>query len=465
MFEFMTVRELYEICYYGTQMEKDSLHYVQLQGWVRTNRNNGSIGFIELNDGTYFKNAQIVYDTEKLKNYNEVTKYITGFALTITGKVVLTPEGRQPFEIQATEVVLEGSCDPDYPLQKKRHSYEYLREIPHLRPRTNTFSAVFRVRSVLSMAFHEFFQSQGFVYVHTPILTANDCEGAGETFNVSTRDDGNYEEDIFGKKANLTVSGQLHVEPFALAFRDTYTFGPTFRAENSNTVRHACEFWMIEPEMAFADLDDDMDLMEDMIKFCINYVYENCPEEMKFFNEFIDKDLKTKLDNVTNSEFKRLSYTDGIKILQDAVKNGHKFENNNIVWGMDLQSEHERYLAEVYTKGPMFLTDYPKEIKSFYMRLNDDNKTVRACDLFVPYVGELCGASQREERYDVLVSRMDELGMKKEELQWYLDTRRWGGVKHAGFGIGFERMLMFITGISNIRDVLPYPRTPRNLLF
>ncbi len=465
MFEFKTVRELYEICLSGNQMEKDGLDLVNIEGWVRTNRNNGSIGFIELNDGTYFRNAQIVYDISKLENFAETTKYITGFAISVTGKVVLTPENKQPFEIQATEVKLEGSCDPDYPLQKKRHGFEYLREIAHLRPRTNTFSAVFRVRSVLSMAIHEFFQDQGFIYVHTPIITGNDCEGAGETFVVTTREDANYEKDLFGKKAGLTVSGQLHVEPFALAFRDTYTFGPTFRAENSNTVRHACEFWMIEPEIAFADLDDDMDLMEDMIKYCVQYVLENCPEEMKFFNEMIDKTLMDKLNNVLNNDFKRMTYTDGIEILKEAVRNGHKFDNPNIEWGMDLQSEHERYLSEVYAKVPMFLTDYPKDIKAFYMRLNDDNKTVRACDLFVPYVGELCGASQREERYDVLVNRMNELKVPTKGLEWYLDLRRWGGVKHAGFGIGFERFMMFITGMQNIRDVLPYARTPRALDF
>ena len=465
MFEFKTVRELYEICYSGNEMEKDALDLVNIEGWVRTNRNNGSVGFIELNDGTYFRNAQIVYDISKLENFAETTKYITGFAISVTGKVVLTPNNKQPFEIQATEVKLEGSCDPDYPLQKKRHGFEYLREIAHLRPRTNTFSAVFRVRSVLSMAIHEFFQDQGFIYVHTPIITGNDCEGAGETFVVTTREDANYEKDLFGKKAGLTVSGQLHVEPFALAFRDTYTFGPTFRAENSNTVRHACEFWMIEPEIAFADLDDDMDLMEDMIKYCVKYVLENCPEEMKFFNEMIDKTLMDKLNNVLNNDFKRMTYTDGIEVLKEAVRNGHKFDNPNIEWGMDLQSEHERYLSEVYAKVPMFLTDYPKDIKAFYMRLNDDNKTVRACDLFVPYVGELCGASQREERYDVLVNRMNELGVPTKGLEWYLDLRRWGGVKHAGFGIGFERFMMFITGMQNIRDVLPYARTPRALDF
>jgi len=465
MFEFKTVRELYEICLNGNQMEKDGLDLVNIEGWVRTNRNNGSIGFIELNDGTYFRNAQIVYDISKLPNFAETTKYITGFAISVTGKVILTPENKQPFEIQATEVKLEGACDPDYPLQKKRHGFEYLREIAHLRPRTNTFSAVFRVRSVLSMAIHEFFQDQGFIYVHTPIITGNDCEGAGETFTVTTREDADYSKDLFGKKAGLTVSGQLHVEPFALAFRDTYTFGPTFRAENSNTVRHACEFWMIEPEIAFADLDDDMDLMEDMIKYCVQYVLENCPEEMKFFNEMIDKTLMDKLNNVLHNDFKRISYTDGIEILKQAVRDGHKFDNSNIEWGMDLQSEHERYLAEVYAKVPMFLTDYPKDIKAFYMRLNDDGKTVRACDLFVPYVGELCGASQREERYDVLCNRMDEMGVPKAGLEWYLDLRRWGGVKHAGFGVGFERLMMFITGIQNIRDVLPYARTPRALDF
>ena len=462
--EFETVRELFETAQSGSQQEKDQIDYVELQGWVRTNRNNGSVGFIELNDGTYFKNAQVVY-TLDTKGFQDIAKYGTGCAITVVGKFELTPEARQPFEIKATEVILEGACDQDYPLQKKRHGFEFLREIAHLRPRTNTFSAVFRVRSVLAMAIHEFFQSQGFIYVHAPIITSNDAEGAGEAFVVTTRDDAQYDKDFFGKKASLTVSGQLEAEAYALAFRDVYTFGPTFRAENSNTVRHAAEFWMIEPEIAFADLEDDMDLIEDTIKYCISYVKENCPAEMNFFNTMIDKDLENRLNKVLNSPFARLSYSEGIEVLKKAVADGVKFDNSKIEWGMDLQSEHERYLCEKYIGGPVFITDYPKDIKSFYMRMNDDNKTVAACDLLVPGIGEIVGGSQREERYDRLVARMDELGMKKEGLEWYLDLRRYGGVQHAGFGIGFERLLMYITGMQNIRDVLPFPRTPNNLLY
>ena len=462
--EFETVRELFETAQTGSQQEKDQIDYVELQGWVRTNRNNGSVGFIELNDGTYFKNAQVVY-TLDTKGFQDIAKYGTGCAITVVGKFELTPEARQPFEIKATEVILEGACDQDYPLQKKRHGFEFLREIAHLRPRTNTFSAVFRVRSVLAMAIHEFFQSQGFIYVHAPIITANDAEGAGEAFVVTTRDDAQYDKDFFGKKASLTVSGQLEAEAYALAFRDVYTFGPTFRAENSNTVRHAAEFWMIEPEIAFADLEDDMDLIEDTIKYCISYVKENCPAEMNFFNTMIDKDLENRLNKVLNSPFARLSYSEGIEVLKKAVADGVKFDNSKIEWGMDLQSEHERYLCEKHIGGPVFITDYPKDIKSFYMRMNDDNKTVAACDLLVPGIGEIVGGSQREERYDMLVARMDELGMKKDGLEWYLDLRRYGGVQHAGFGIGFERLLMYITGMQNIRDVLPFPRTPNNLLY
>ena len=457
----MTIRELYEIVLSGSHVELDSMEYVQLQGWIRTNRCSGKLGFIELNDGTYFRNAQLVY-TQDLKNFKEVEKYPTGAALTVTGKFVLTPEGKQPFEIQVTEVILEGDCDRDYPLQKKRHSFEYMREIAHLRPRANTFYAVFRLRSVLSMAIHEFFQNQGFVYVHTPVITGNDAEGAGETFTVTTREDTNYEEDFFGKHASLTVSGQLHVEAFAMAFRDVYTFGPTFRAENSNTTRHASEFWMIEPEIAFADLDDDMNLIENMIKYCIQYVLDNAPEEMKFFEKMIDKECIDRITKVMNSEFKRMTYTEAIEELKKADV---KFENNKIEWGMDLQSEHERYLCEKVVNGPVFLIDYPKDIKAFYMRMNEDGKTVAACDLLVPGVGELVGGSQREERYDVLAERMKEMGMESDSLQWYMDLRRFGGCKHAGFGLGFDRMLMYLTGISNIRDVEPFPRTPRNLLY
>lgn len=464
MFEYMTVRELYELMQNSDELEKENLDYVELQGWIRTNRSNGSVGFIELNDGTYFRSAQLVYGKDN-DNFATYSKYGTGCAVTVMGKLIVTPENKQPFEIHVKEIVLEGDCKDDYPLQKKRHGFEFLREIAHLRPRTNTFSAVFRVRSVLAMAIHEFFQSQGFVYVNSPIITSNDAEGAGEAFIVTTREDNKYEEDFFGKKASLTVSGQLNAEAFALAFRDVYTFGPTFRAENSNTVRHASEFWMIEPEIAFADLEDDMYLAEDLIKYCINNVLENCPEEMQFFNKMIDNTLLERLDKVVNSEFKRMPYTEAIEKLQEAVKNGHEFEDKNIFWGMDLQSEHERYICENIVNGPVFLTDYPKDIKAFYMRLNDDGKTVAAADLLVPFVGELIGGSQREERYDYLVKRMDELGMKKEGLEWYLDLRRYGGCKHAGFGVGFERLVMYVTGMQNIRDVIPFARTPKNLLF
>lgn len=461
MFEFMTIRELYEIAFSKNHMEMDSLEYVQLQGWIRTNRCSGKLGFIELNDGTYFRNAQLVYESG-LANFAEVEKYTTGTAISVTGKLIFTPEGKQPFEIAVSEMVLEGACDNDYPLQKKRHSFEFMREMPHLRPRANTFYAVYRLRSVLSMAIHEFFQNQGFVYVHTPIITGNDAEGAGECFTVTTREDTKYEEDFFGKHASLTVSGQLHVEAFAMAFRDVYTFGPTFRAENSNTPRHGSEFWMIEPEIAFADLEDDMDLIEDMIKYCIDYVLENAPEEMAFFEKMIDRDCIQRIQAVRNSEFKRMTYTEAIELLKQADV---KFEYNKIEWGMDLQSEHERYLCEKVVNGPVFLIDYPKDIKAFYMRMNEDGKTVAACDLLVPGVGELVGGSQREERYELLEKRMDEMGMNKESLQWYMDLRRFGGCKHAGFGLGFDRFLMYLSGISNIRDVEPFPRTPRNLIF
>ena len=461
MLEFMTVRELYELVQAQNQMEMDSLEYVTLQGWVRTNRDNGSIGFIELNDGTYFRNCQLVY-TKELADYDKVSHYLTGTALTVTGKFKVTPQAKQPFEVEVTEIKCEGECASDYPLQKKRHSFEYLREIGHLRPRANTFNAVFRVRSVLSMAIHEFFQNQGFVYVHAPIITGNDAEGAGEVFTVTTRSDENYEEDFFGKKASLTVSGQLQAEAFALAFRDVYTFGPTFRAENSNTTTHAAEFWMIEPEIAFADLGDDMDLIEDMVKSCIEYVMDNAPEELKFFNQFVDKTLMERLELVRTTPFVRMPYTEAIEHLKNAKV---KFENNKIEWGMDLNTEHERYICEQVVKGPVFLTDYPKDIKAFYMRLNDDGKTVAACDLLVPGVGELVGGSQREERLDVLKARMAEMGVHEKGLEWYLDLRRYGGCQHAGFGLGFERFIMYITGMQNIRDVIPFARTPRNLMF
>lgn len=461
----MSVRELYALTAEGTELEKDQVEYVQLQGWVRTNRSGKNVSFIALNDGTYFQNAQIVYSADTLSNYAEVTKYLTGTAISVIGRYVVTPGSQQPFEIQATEINLEGACDNTYPLQKKRHSFEYLREIGHLRPRANTFLAVFRVRSALAMAIHQFFQDQGFIYVNTPLITGADAEGAGETFTVTTRDDADYEKDFFGKHASLTVSGQLQAEAFALAFRDVYTFGPTFRAENSNTTNHLAEFWMIEPEMAFADLDYDMDVIEDLIKYCINYVYETCPEEMKFFSERIDKGLNDRLNKVRNSEFRRMTYTEGIELLKKAVADGVEFENKNIEWGMDLMTEHERYLTEQVVDGPVFLTDYPKEIKAFYMRQNDDGKTVAAVDCLVPGVGELVGGSQREERIDVLEKRMEELGMEKDHYQWYLDLRRYGGCQHAGFGVGFERLVMYITGMENIRDVIPFARTPRNLLF
>ena len=453
----MTVRECYELVKEGSMLELDTMDLVQVQGWVRTNRNNKNVGFIELNDGTYFRSIQLVYASD-LEQFEEATHYLTGTALTVIGSFKLTPGMKQPFEIEVKSFNLEGACDPDYPLQKKQHSFEYLREIAHLRPRTNTFSAVFRVRSVLSMAIHEFFQDQGFVYLHAPIITGNDAEGAGEVFTVTTRNDANYEEDFFGKKASLTVSGQLQAEAFALAFRDVYTFGPTFRAENSNTARHASEFWMIEPEIAFADLADDMDLIEDMVKSCIQYVLDNAEEEMKFFNERIDKSLLERLDKVLNMPFARMTYTEAIEHLKEAPV---KFEFP-VDWGTDLQSEHERYICEQVVQGPVFLTDYPKDIKAFYMRLNDDGKTVAACDLLVPAIGELVGGSQREERYDMLKQRMDDMNIHAESLKWYLDLRRYGGCQHAGFGLGFERFLMYITGMQNIRDVLPFARTPRN---
>lgn len=460
MLNFMTARELYEFVNSGNPIEKDQMEYVEIQGWIRTNRCSKLIGFIELNDGTYFKNVQLVY-SDIISNFEEVSKLLTGAAIRVIGLYKATPEAKQPFELVVKEIEIEGDCDNSYPLQKKRHSFEYLREIAHLRPRTNTLSAVFRVRSVLSMAIHEFFQNQGFIYVHTPIITGNDAEGAGQVFTATTRKDGNYEEDFFGKHASLTVSGQLHGEAFALAFRDIYTFGPTFRAENSNTTTHASEFWMIEPEIAFADLDDDMNLIEDMIKYCIDYVLANCPEEMKFFNSFIDTTLLERLNALRSSEFKRMTYTQAIEILEKAPV---KFENE-VSWGVDLNTEHERYLCEQIVQGPLFLTDYPKDIKAFYMRLNEDGKTVAACDLLVPSVGELVGGSQREERLDYLIKRMQELNIPEESLQWYLDLRRYGGCKHAGFGLGFERFIMYLTGMQNIRDVIPFARTPKNLLY
>lgn len=443
-----------------TALEMDG-QPIELQGWVRTNRKSKNVAFIELNDGSTFSNVQVVYGND-MEGFEEASKITTGSAIQVNGTVKATPDGKQPFEIAADSIEVLGMADHEYPLQKKRHSFEYLREIPHIRPRANTYYAVFRLRSVLSMAIHTFFQDRGFVYIHTPEITGNDAEGAGECFTVTTIKDQDYTKDFFGKHAQLTVSGQLHVEPFALTYRNVYTFGPTFRAENSNTTRHASEFWMIEPEMAFADLSDDMDVIEDMIKYCINYCLEHAPEEMAFFEKMIDKECIKRITEVANSDFKRMTYTEAIEHLEKAKG---RFENNDIFWGMDLQSEHERYICEQVVNGPVFLTDYPKDIKAFYMRENEDGKTVAACDLLVPYVGELVGGSQREERYDVLEQRMKELGMEQETLQWYLDLRRFGGCKHSGFGLGFDRMLMYMTGIQNIRDVQPYPRTPRNLVF
>lgn len=457
---FMTALECYAMVLSDNRLEIDSVEAVLLQGWIRTNRNSKHIGFIELNDGTYFKNVQCVYNDE-LENFQDVTGYSTGTAVSVSGTLKITPENKQPFEIEVNSIVLEGACDNTYPLQKKRHSFEYLREIAHLRTRTNTFSAVFRVRSVLSMAIHEFFQNQGFVYVHTPIITGNDAEGAGEVFSVDVESKKDKKEHFFGKPASLTVSGQLQAEAFALSFRDVYTFGPTFRAENSNTPRHASEFWMIEPEIAFADLQDDMDLIEDMVLFCIEYVKVNCPAEMEFFDTHIDKGLIDRLNKLLTSEFVRMTYTEAIEHLSNADID---FEFP-VSWGVDLQAEHERYISEKIVNGPVFITDYPKEIKAFYMRLNDDNKTVAACDLLVPGVGELVGGSQREERLDYLIKAMKDFNVEQEGLEWYLDLRRYGGVKHAGFGLGFERFLMYITGMQNIRDVIPFARTPKNLLY
>lgn len=454
--------ELFDIVLSGDENEKSSLDKVFLEGWVRTNRDNGSIGFIEFNDGTYYRNVQLVYNKD-CPDYEMLTALRTGSAIGIKGNVKLTPENKQPFEVVVESCVLEGDVQDDYPLQKKRHSFEFLRDIAHLRTRANTFQAVFRVRSVLSLAIHQFFQERGFVYVHTPIITTNDGEGAGSVFDVTTHETKDPFS-FYGQPVNLTVTGQLHGEAFALAFRDIYTFGPVFRAEHSNTVRHASEFWMIEPEMAFCDLDGNMEVIEDCIKYCIDYILMSCKEEMNFFNTMIDNTLIDRLKHVSSSHFERMTYTKGIEYLKEAVKNGFKFDNPNIEWGMDLQSEHERYLTEHIVKGPLFLIDYPKEIKAFYMRLNDDGKTVAACDLLVPAVGELVGGSQREERFDLLKAKMDECGLSKN-LDWYLDTRRYGGCRHSGFGIGFDRLLMYITGMSNIRDVQPFPRTSNSIKF
>ncbi|NLY67461.1 MAG: asparagine--tRNA ligase [Tissierellia bacterium] len=437
---------------------------VVVEGWIRTLRASKRVGFIEVNDGTYFSNLQIVFD-EQMDNFKEISKYSISSAITVKGRLVKTEGAKQPFEIHAKEIILEADSQSDYPLQKKRHTFEYLRTIAHLRPRSNTFSAVFRVRSLAAYAIHKFFQERDFVYVHTPIITGSDAEGAGEMFRVTTLDLENiphtedskvdYSKDFFGKETNLTVSGQLEAEAYALAFKKVYTFGPTFRAENSNTPRHAAEFWMIEPEIAFADLKDNMNLAEDMMKYIINYVMENAPEEMKFFNSFIDKGLIERLENIVNSKFECITYTEAIELLKKSKEN-FQFP---VEWGVDLQTEHERYISEKVFKGPVFVIDYPKDIKAFYMRLNDDEKTVAAMDLLVPGVGEIIGGSQREERLDVLERRVSEMGLKKEDYWWYLELRKYGGVKHAGYGLGFERAIMYLTGMKNIRDVIPFPRT------
>lgn len=438
---------------------------VVVGGFVRTIRDSKALGFIDLNDGTSFKGIQVVFEEGKVSNYNEVTKLNVGSAIQVTGTVVLTPGAKQPYEVHAKEIIVIGASSPEYPLQKKRHSMEYLRTIAHLRPRANTFRAVFRVRSVAAFALHKFFNERGFIYAHTPLITGSDCEGAGEMFQVTTLDindpprneDGSidYKEDFFGKATSLTVSGQLEGECMAMAFGKIYTFGPTFRAEKSYTGRHAAEFWMVEPEIAFADLKDNMQLAEDMMKYVLSYVLEQCPDEMQFFNDFIDKGLLKRLTDLIHADFGCVTYTEAIKLLEE-----HKDEfEYPVYWGCDLQTEHERYLTEKIFQKPVFVTDYPKEIKAFYMRLNDDNKTVAAVDLLVPGVGEIIGGSQREERLDVITARMKELDLKEEDYSWYLDLRRFGSVPHAGYGLGFERLIMYITGISNIRDVLPFPRT------
>ena len=462
--ERLVIKELYK------NTENYINKEVTLEGWVRTVRDSKTFGFIEINDGTFFKNVQIVF-TDKLSNFNEICKLTISSSIKVTGTLVKTENAKQPFEIQATGVEIESLSDSTYPLQKKKHSFEYLRTIAHLRPRANTFNAVFRVRSSLAYAIHQFFQERGFVYVNTPLITGSDAEGAGEMFNVNSfdltnipkADDGNidFSKDFFGKPAHLTVSGQLNGETFAEAFRNIYTFGPTFRAENSNTVKHAAEFWMVEPEICFADLADDMDLAEDMIKYIFKYVLDNCPEEMEFFNNFIDKGLLERLNHVINSDFVRISYTDAVKELE---KHNDEFEYK-VSWGIDLQTEHERYLCEQIFKKPVFVTDYPMDIKAFYMKQNPDGKTVAAADLLVPGIGEIIGGSQREENYEKLLNRMKELNMPIENYEWYLDLRKYGSCVHSGFGLGFERAIMYLTGMQNIRDVIPFPRTPKNCEF
>ena len=458
MEQLVTVREIFR------NKEEYIGKDIKVGGWVRSIRDSKTFGFIVLNDGTFFEPLQIVY-SDSLDNFEAISKTNVGAALIVTGTLVATPEAKQPFEIQAKDIFVEGASTPDYPLQKKRHTMEYLRTMTHLRARTNTFQAVFRVRSLIAYAIHKFFQERDFVYVHTPLITGSDCEGAGEMFRVTTLDpndpprlpDGSidFSKDFFGKETNLTVSGQLNGETYAMAFKNIYTFGPTFRAENSNTTRHAAEFWMIEPEMAFADLTDDMALAESMIKYIINYVLENAPEEMAFFNNFVDKGLIDRLKHVASSDFGRVTYTEAIKILE---QHNDEFEYK-VFWGCDLQTEHERYLTEKEFKRPVFVTDYPKEIKAFYMKLNEDGKTVAAMDCLVPGIGEIIGGSQREDNYEVLLDRMNELGLKKEDYDFYLDLRKYGTARHAGFGLGFERCVMYLTGMGNIRDVLPFPRT------
>ena len=459
--ELTNIREIFR------NKDKFADKEVTIGGWVRSNRNSKNFGFIVVNDGTFFEPIQVVYGNG-LDNYDEVGKINVGAAIIVRGTLVLTPDAKQPFEIQAAEVTVEGASTPDYPLQKKRHTFEYLRTISHLRPRTNTFEAVFRVRSLCAYAIHKFFQERDFVYVHTPLITGSDCEGAGEMFQVTTldlnnlpmTDDGkvDFSKDFFNKPTNLTVSGQLNGETYAMAFKNIYTFGPTFRAENSNTTRHAAEFWMIEPEIAFADLEDDMMLAESMLKYVINYVLENAPEEMSFFNNFVDKGLLDRLRNVVENDFARVTYTEAIDILS---KHNDKFDYK-VSWGCDLQTEHERYLTEQIYKRPVFVTDYPKEIKAFYMKLNDDGKTVAAVDCLVPGIGEIIGGSQREDDYDKLLARINELGLSEDDYKFYLDLRKYGSARHAGFGLGFERCVMYLTGMGNIRDVIPFPRTVNN---
>ena len=458
---FVTVRKIYK------DREQFLDKEISVGGWVRSIRDSKTFGFMVLSDGSYFETLQVVYH-DSMKNFADISKLNVGAAVIVRGTLVATPQAKQPFEIQAEEVLIEGSSAPDYPLQKKRHSFEYLRTISHLRPRTNTFQAVFRVRSLIAYAIHQYFQERDFVYVHTPLITASDCEGAGEMFQVTTLDLENmpktkegavdFSQDFFGKPTSLTVSGQLNGETFALAFRNIYTFGPTFRAENSNTTRHAAEFWMIEPEMAFADLDDNMALAEGMLKYIIRYVLEHAPEEMAFFNQFVDKGLLDRLNGVLNSQFGHVTYTEAVEILE---KNNEHFDYK-VFWGCDLQTEHERYLTEQVFKKPVFVTDYPKEIKAFYMKMNEDNKTVAAMDCLVPGIGEIIGGSQREDNYDKLLSRMKELGLKEEDYSFYLDLRKYGSARHSGFGLGFERCVMYLTGMSNIRDVIPFPRTVNN---